>query len=110
MQTLPQDVEVLVCVPLKAGAFRFSNALQLQRLPPRGHKPILPKRQRTPFREAGLVLVGGGQGASAFLMLSSSRRHRLEVISQSVQKVKEQPFNRLVLCLSPISGRLPLFC
>ena len=41
--------------------------------------------------------------------MSSSRRHRLEVTSQSVQKVKVQPFDRLVLCLSPIGGRLPLF-
>ncbi|KML35545.1 hypothetical protein VL14_22905 [Cytobacillus firmus] len=53
------------------------------------------------------MLVGGGQGASAFPVLSSSRRHRLEVISQSVQKVKEQPFSRLVLCLRPAGqGRL----
>ncbi|MEK4924190.1 GNAT family N-acetyltransferase [Cytobacillus sp. FSL R5-0569] len=41
--------------------------------------------------------------------LSSSGRHRLEVISQFVKKVKKQPFCRLVLCLSPISGRPALF-
>ncbi|RBP95089.1 hypothetical protein DFO70_103119 [Cytobacillus firmus] len=28
----------------------------------------LPKRQTTPFREARLVLVGGGQGTCAFLL------------------------------------------
>ena len=63
------------------------------------------------------------------LSTSSSRRHRLEVISQSVWKVKEQPSSRLVICLTctvcadvdvrhrtwrvlidaPISGRPALF-
>jgi hypothetical protein len=41
--------------------------VQLQRLAPRGHKPSIPKRQRTPFRDARLMLVGAVQGASAFV-------------------------------------------
>lgn len=33
---------------------------------PSSHKPILPERQRTPFHEARLILIGAEQGASAF--------------------------------------------
>ncbi|HZG70508.1 MAG TPA: deoxyribonuclease IV, partial [Chondromyces sp.] len=44
--------------------------IQLQCLAPRGHKPLLFERQRTPFYEKRLVLVGADQGASAFIVRS----------------------------------------
>ncbi len=54
------------------------------------------------------LLVADDQAPSAF-RLSSCRRYRLEDKSQAGQKVKEQPFSRLVFCLSPMIERLPLF-
>ena len=97
MQTLPQDkdscgsdtshdqkrqllvVAFLVCIPSWTRRFRFSNRAKIMSLyfdnclapapTPRGHKPDLPKRQRTPFQQPRLMLVGGGQGASAFLII-----------------------------------------
>jgi hypothetical protein len=51
------------------GADRAASAfpiVQLQRLAPRGHKPLLIKRQSTPFYQEWLMLVGAGRAASAF--------------------------------------------
>jgi hypothetical protein len=44
------------------------KAVYVQRLAPRGHKPSIPTRKRTPFRDARLMLVGAVQGASAFVL------------------------------------------
>jgi hypothetical protein len=42
-------------------------SVQLQRLAPRGHKPLQIKRQKPPFYLERLMLVGADQAASAFL-------------------------------------------
>ncbi|MBG9542959.1 hypothetical protein ABE29_09215 [Cytobacillus firmus] len=68
----------------------------LQRLPPRGHKPILPKRQRTPFREARLVLVGGEQGAYAFVYFSWTNCYILSALFDIIKVSLKQ--NRGGLC------------
>ncbi|WP_231687860.1 hypothetical protein, partial [Bacillus sp. FJAT-27251] len=52
--------------------------------------------------------VAPDQAASAFPVVQL-RAPSAWVTSQSVQKVKEQPSSRLVLCLSPMNGRPPLF-
>ncbi|KKK34391.1 hypothetical protein WQ57_22835 [Mesobacillus campisalis] len=49
--------------------------------------------------------VAPGQAASAFLIVQL-RAPSAWVTSQSVQKVKEQPSSRLVLCLPPMNGAL----
>jgi hypothetical protein len=51
-------------IPKIASAFL---TVQLQRLAPRGHKPLQIKRQRPPFYLERLMLVGADQAASAFL-------------------------------------------
>ena len=72
-----------------ASAFLF---VQLQRLPPRGHKPSLSKRQRPPFCEARLVLVGGGQGASAFLFNAAEKQ-----VGKRIELQRYKPMDELVL-------------
>jgi hypothetical protein len=42
-------------------------SVQLQRLAPRGHKPLQIKRQKPPFYLERLMLVGADRAASAFL-------------------------------------------
>ncbi|KPL58081.1 hypothetical protein AM506_18750 [Rossellomorea vietnamensis] len=49
------------------------SVIQLQGLEARGHKPSLPKRQRTPFRQARLMLVASGQSPSAFSTIQLRR-------------------------------------
>ncbi len=44
------------------------GVIQLRRLAPRGHKPVLPKRQKEPLVQARLMLVGASQAASAFVV------------------------------------------
>ncbi|EAR65659.1 hypothetical protein B14911_05369 [Bacillus sp. NRRL B-14911] len=54
------------------------------------------------------MLVAPEQAASAFLFVQL-RRLGARVISQSGQKVKEQPSVLLVLCLSHLNKPPPLF-
>ncbi|KSU62216.1 hypothetical protein AS034_08785 [[Bacillus] enclensis] len=67
-----------------------------------------PKRQKTPFRLAHLMLVASGQAASAFLFvqLQGLEAH---VISQLVQEGKKRLHGRFALCHPSLSKAPPLF-
>jgi len=84
--------------------FLTSRIVQLQRLAPRGHKHIQLRLLGTrvishPLKKAKRAFL---QGPSYAFVPGQSPLH----LGQSVQKVKEQPFGRLVLCLSGLTRRL----
>jgi hypothetical protein len=78
-----------------------------QRLEARGHKSSKPKRQKSPFRLARLMLVASERAASAFLV--QLRGLEAHVISQSVQEGKKRLLGRFALCHPPLSKAPPLF-
>jgi hypothetical protein len=85
------------------GRLRFS-IIQLQRLAPRGHKPIRQEGKRTTFPPARLMPVGADQGAFALASSSSSGQRLADF---GLPPCDKSTSTHVVRCVSFISYESP---